>query len=130
MSELEIRLTTGGTATVRGTPAEIAEVLKLAGLAPVSETAKRSSTGAKRRTGTRPVPVARATTGPQARVEALVAEGFFKTKRALGDVREHLGAAGHIYKPADLSPIMIRLVRDKKLRRSKDDSSRWSYTEW
>ena len=132
MGEVEIKLPSGGTAVVKGTPSEIAEVLRLAGFAgnpsearaPSPRTARKESTEAGRR------PVRGEQVGPQGRVDELITEGLFKSNRSLGDVRDELKRRGHTYKAGDLSPVLVRLVRGKKLRRSRDDGSRWTYVEW
>lgn len=137
MGELEIKLASGGHAVVKGTPAEIAEVLRLAGLAggsaatpaPVANSAR---VGRRRRSVAKPSTGARSykkKTGPRARVEKLIADGFFKGRKTLTDVRDELRRGGHVYKATDLSPTMIRLVRDEQLRRVKGESGRWAYAE-
>lgn len=133
LGELEIRLASGGLATVRGTPAEIAEVLRLAGLgAAPSEHA--GSGGAQKHAKQTPSPkkaVARGRAlGPTARVIELVDEGFFKSRRRLSDVLDELKRGGHLYKVTDLSPIVVRLVRDKRLRRAKGDAGVWEYANY
>jgi hypothetical protein len=133
MGEVEIKLGSGGTAVIRGTSAEIAEVLRLAGIGAASPA---TGSGARRRreppeSGRGPARAKRpAKIGPQARVTELVSEGFFKTKRSLTDVRNELRGRGRLYKATDLSPVMIRLVREKHLRRSKDQADHWLYLEW
>ena len=61
---------------------------------------------------------------------SLIAEfidvGFFGTPKELGAVRLALEEKGHFYPVTTLSPIMLRLVRRKDLRRVKDQK-RWSY---
>lgn len=133
MGELEIKLPSGGSARVKGTPAEIAEVLRLAGLAPTHVAAPKLGSESRRRRPESDGGLARRfsvkKTGPRAMVEALLAEGFFKSRRTLGDVRDELRRGGHMYKATDLSPAMIRLVRDKQLKRTKAEEGHWAYAE-
>jgi len=53
------------------------------------------------------------------RVLAIKAEGFFETQRALGEVRQALGARGWHYAVTALSGAMQELVRNRELRREK-----------
>lgn len=131
MGELEIRLASGGLATVRGTPAEIAEVLRLAGLGagPANQAGSVGAQKYKQAGDVKKVTRGRAL-GPTARVIALADEGFFKSRRTLSDVLEELKRGGHLYKITDLSPIVVRLVRDKRLRRAKGESGVWEYANY
>jgi hypothetical protein len=56
----------------------------------------------------------------------LIAEGFFGQPRELGVVRLALKEKGHFYPVTTLSPLMLRLVRRKELRRIKE-KNRWTY---
>jgi hypothetical protein len=56
----------------------------------------------------------------------LVEQGFFSTPKGLGVVREALEEQGHFYPVTTLSPVLLRLVRKKELRRLKD-KGHWSY---
>lgn len=133
MGELEIRLPSGGSALIKGTPAEIAEVLRLAGLSPTRvATPKVAGRSRGRKTeGHSGVsgPTRARKAGPRGVVEDLLAEGFFKSRRSLSDVRDELRRGGHMYKATDLSPAMIRLVRDKQLKRVRGEEGRWAYAE-
>jgi hypothetical protein len=66
------------------------------------------------------------TTGPIDYVRQLVSAGFFSKKRAIGDVRDKLEEAGHIYPATSISPALIRLVRSRELRRIKENKQ-WRY---
>lgn len=130
MGELEIKLSSGGVATVRGTPAEIAEVLKLAGLAVASSDPAGSGAQKHAKHVAEPKKARGRALGPTARVVELVDEGFFKSRRTLADILDELKRGGHLYKVTDLSPIVVRLVRDKRLRRAKGDGGRWVYANY
>jgi hypothetical protein len=56
----------------------------------------------------------------------LIDEGFFNEPRALGAVRSALQEKGHFYPATTLSPLMLRLVRKKGLRRIKS-AKHWGY---
>lgn len=65
------------------------------------------------------------------RILVLRDEGFFKTPRAMGQVREELQAHGWHYPLTSLSGEMISLVQKRKLRRQKDkvgNKKLWLYT--
>ncbi len=64
--------------------------------------------------------------GPSSYILELRNEGFFKNKRNLGDVRKKLEEQGHIYARTTLSPLLIKFVRNKELRRIKD-GKHWVY---
>lgn len=64
--------------------------------------------------------------GPTGNVLRLRDEGFFEAKRTLGDLRNRLEEGGHIYALTDLSPILTRLVRQRQLRRLKENG-KWKY---
>lgn len=56
----------------------------------------------------------------------LLAEGFLREPRELGVVGAALAERGHFYPATTLSPALLRLVRQKKLRRLKQ-KGRWVY---
>lgn len=64
--------------------------------------------------------------GPQTYIAELVTEGYFKTKRTLGDTQKKLEERGHIYAQTSLSPAMTRLTRKRTLRRIKEKKG-WAY---
>ncbi len=64
--------------------------------------------------------------GPLDLLVGLIESGFFKTPQELGAVRMALEAQGHFYPTTTLSPLMLRLVRRKQLRRIKNNK-RWTY---
>jgi len=73
--------------------------------------------------------------GPKGRIEELVAEGFFHQKRTIGDVKHELAAHGWFHSVNELNPSLLRLVKEKKLRRIKEPISKggklvWRYSEW
>jgi hypothetical protein len=56
----------------------------------------------------------------------LIETGFFATPKELGSVRAALEGEGHFYPATTLSPLMLRLVRRRELRRIKE-KNRWLY---
>ena len=65
------------------------------------------------------------------RVLSVKGEGFFKTQRSLGEVREALGSRGWNYPVTTLSGVMQGLVRQRQLRRERVGDGRkkvWKYS--
>lgn len=55
-------------------------------------------------------------------------DGFFSTKRTLGEVRAALAAKGHTFKSTDISPTVVRLTRQRVLQRERDPGKdQWVY---
>jgi hypothetical protein len=63
---------------------------------------------------------------PTGLISELIAEGFFSEPKDLGSIRSALREKGHFYPPTSLSPVVLRLVRNRELRRIKDQK-RWTY---
>ena len=67
--------------------------------------------------------------GPKAALEQLLNSGYFDTPRIIADIREHLRhKRGHTYTLQDLSPTLVRLVRDEKLDRDRNAAGQYEYT--
>lgn len=67
--------------------------------------------------------------GPKAALEQLLNSGYFDTPRIIADIREYLRhKRGHAYTLQDLSPTLVRLVRDEKLDRDRNASGQYEYT--
>jgi len=74
-----------------------------------------------------------AKTGPLQRLRDLAEEGFFKTPRSLKDTLEELRQRGLSYDQAVAGKSLLRLVRERILRRTRrKEGGRefYSYTEW
>ena|SRR5579859_773905 len=116
MAKAHITLDNGTKVTVEGTPAEVAALIaQFGGGATSSTPAKKSST----RKST-------AKAGPIDLVSELIDGGFFKKPKELGAIKVALEEQGHYYPVTTLSPVVLRLVRKKQLRRIKD-KKRWLY---
>lgn len=112
------RLTTksGTIISIEGTQAEVAGLIaQFDGGATSPDAPSR-----KRRT------VSTAKSGPVTLVSELIDGGFFKKPKELGSIKLALEEQGHFYPVTTLSPILLRLVRKKELRRIKD-KKRWLY---
>ena len=133
MPKANVVLADGTKVTIDGTTAEVAALLeRISGSAsqtPDGNVAK----GSKRRRGKATTKGSgkggsgkSASKGPADYVRDLVGASYFKTKRGLGDVQKKLEEGGHIYAVTHLSPVLLRLVRGKELRRIKEGGT-WKY---
>lgn len=73
--------------------------------------------------------------GPKGRIEALIEDGFFNEKRTISEIKEALEARTWYHRQEDLSPQLVRLVKEKKLRRIKEPEKEggkliWRYSNW
>jgi hypothetical protein len=117
MPTASIILPSGAKVVIEGTQAEVAELIaKFQGGSPSERRgpAKSFQSGGTKRTG------------PFGLLMDLIDAGFFKTPQELGAVRVALEAQGHFYPTTSLSPLLLRLVRGKRLRRIKTNK-RWTY---
>jgi hypothetical protein len=106
----------GATVVIEGSQPEVADLLAIfqRGQAPQARSRPRLQ------------PSARVRIGPLELLLGLIDDGFFKSPRDLGSVKRMLEEQGHFYPTTTLSPLMLRLVRRKTLRRIKD-AKRWTY---
>jgi hypothetical protein len=118
MAKATVTTKSGATITFEGTQDEVAALLSRfegrdmnGGLAPAHSRANRSG-------NSRPTPMGL--------LSELIGEGFFREPKGLGSVQLALREKGHFYPVTTLSPLMLRLVRRKELRRIKD-KNRWTY---
>lgn len=97
------RRRSGGTKTAPAAPAKTTPAAKK------TAPAKKSvSVGAGRRVG------------PKAVLESLIKDGYFSEPRAMADIRQHVRDQRAMnLSNQDLSPTLIRLLREHKLKRSK-----------
>lgn len=59
-------------------------------------------------------------------LSSLIDGGFFKKPRDLASIKSALAEMGHHYPVTTLSPVMLRLVRRRSLRRIREQK-RWMY---
>lgn len=65
------------------------------------------------------------------RILVLKDEGFFKTQKTLGEIREELETHGWHYPTTTLSGVLIELVQKRKLRRvrvKEENKKIWKYS--
>lgn len=73
--------------------------------------------------------------GPKARIEELIQEGFFEEQRTIADVKAELANRGYHIPLTSLSGPLQTLVREKKLRRQKKADGKgakgiFAYSNW
>lgn len=73
--------------------------------------------------------------GIKGRVEALIEDGYFSKQHTIGEAKEELAAHGWHHRVEELSPTLIRLIQEKKLRRIKEPEKEggkltWRYSNW
>lgn len=117
MAKAHITTKSGASIVIEGTSKEVAELVSQ--LKPVGRAASRAKQVQKNETRR-----------PKATLGNLIAEfidgGFFKKPKELGAIKNALEEQGHFYPVTTLSPVMLRLVRRRELRRVKD-KKRWLY---
>jgi hypothetical protein len=110
--------------TVEGTPEEVASLVQKLEGGGDGDGRPRKKAAATPRTK-------RATTaklGPADLIAELIDGGFFKTPQGLGAIRLALQEQGHYYPVTTLSPVLLRFVRSRRIRRIKD-KKRWQYVD-
>lgn len=68
--------------------------------------------------------------GTYTMVGDLLSKGYFKQARTIGAIATHCGTAlGHHYKANEISPALLRYLRDQKLKREKNKDGQYEYTQ-
>ena len=66
--------------------------------------------------------------GPRTALNELIAEGYFKEPHSLAEIRERLQSKkGLAYKPTDLSPALVRMLREEILDRDRNEAGTYEY---
>lgn len=113
MAKATISTASGATVVVEGTDDEVAALL-----ARFEDTGPQSTQPAKRLGKHRATPVGL--------ISELIGEGYFSKPKELGAVKQALEERGHFYPVTHLSPVLLRMVKKKELRRLKQ-GKRWAY---
>lgn len=115
MAKAHITTPEGAKITIDGTPTEIVAVIK--------DLKAKATKG-------EPVPRGARTRSGRVLLVDLLASlkdgGFFKKPRDLASVKSALEEMGHHYPVTTLSPVMLRQVRHRNLRRIRE-KGRWMY---
>jgi hypothetical protein len=65
---------------------------------------------------------------PTSLIMSLSGEGFFASRRSIGDVRGELAKKGHSFASSDISPVLVKLTKDGSLKRDQDSKlNQWVY---
>lgn len=68
--------------------------------------------------------------GGYAMVTQLVDDGFFRKPQTISGITNHCSTSkGHHYKANEISPGLLRLLRDGKLKRQKNKDGQYEYTQ-
>jgi hypothetical protein len=105
----------GAVVTVEGTQEEVVSLLRLL-----------ETTGTALAAPQDPPILRQGKTTPMGLLAGLMSRGFFNQPRELGSVKASLEEEGQFYPTTTLSPLMLRLVRRRELRRIKE-KGRWLY---
>jgi hypothetical protein len=116
MAKAQIITEAGTKVTVEGDADEVAALIER-----FDKSSSRASAPAK-------VNRLNSKAGPQDRILALLAAGFFRVPQGLAAIRSTLEEQGHFYPVTTLSPVLLRLVRSRNLRRIKENKV-WSYVQ-
>jgi hypothetical protein len=69
--------------------------------------------------------------GPKRILEQLIDTGFLESGKTIGAIQQHIEEAeGRRYKAAELSPALLRLLREKKLVRERNADSQYEYKSY
>jgi hypothetical protein len=132
MAKAKVQLSDGTTVTIEGTPDEVAAMLRrLSPAGSTSESYRKKGPRQAQRRGSASVGSGSRSTrsptkGPVDYIRELLDDDFFKTKRGLGEVRSKLEERAHIYPNTTISPVLFRMVRNRELRRIREDG-KWKY---
>ena len=127
MAKANLVLPDGTKVTIEGTATEVATLLDR--FSQMDSGTRRStprarSGQARKKSGS----AKKLRRGPTGHILHLRDEGFFKSRRALPDIQRKLEEQGHIYAQTSLSPVMLRLVKTRELRRLKEKKG-WVYVK-
>jgi hypothetical protein len=126
MATANLTLPNGTTVTIEGTADEVAVLLSKCSGAPISAGGGDQPVTGKKKPGSSKGKRSRRK-GPQTFIEELANEGYFESKKTIGEVQAKLEGKGHIYAQANLSPALLKLTRDKHVLRRLKEKNGWVY---
>jgi len=118
MAKAHIITAAGTKVTIEGTPNEVAALVRQLDRSSTRESKGKVTPAAQRAN--------RPKAGPVSLLSELIDGGFFKKPKELSAIKHALEEQGHFYPVTSLSPVVLRLVRKRQLRRIKD-KKRWLY---
>ena len=119
MAKAHLVTASGAKITVEGTAEEVAALVGKLDAGASRADLRRPRQPEKRRES-------RPKAGPVSLLSELIDGGFFKKPKELSAIKLALEEQGHFYPVTSLSPVVLRLVRKRQLRRIKD-KKRWLY---
>lgn len=117
MAKAQIVTSEGTRVSFEGTPDEVANLVARF----ESKRAPKQNQTGHRRDG-------KLKLGPQDHISTLIDQGFFKKPQGLGAIKVALEEQGFFYAVTSLSPVVLRLVRKRELRRIKT-AKLWTYVK-
>jgi hypothetical protein len=126
MAKANLTLADGTKVDIEGTAEEVAALLAKFSTPSELQSGHRRKVHRKRSERSRSGNQRPKRKGPKILIEDLAQEGYFKSKRALGEIQKKLEEKGHIYDQHSLSTPLLRLTRNKTLRRIKEKNG-WVY---
>jgi hypothetical protein len=125
MAKANMVLPDGTKVTIDGTADEVATLLgRFSNAGSAKRSGRRKASEAKTKTKANATRTKAA--GPTEFIRELITEGYFKTRREIGAVRDKLEERGHIYPVTSISGPLLRRVKNKELRRIKENGA-WKY---
>lgn len=123
MAKINIKTKNGGVINIEGTPSEVKELTSYFGYLVLHKdhVSKKTLTHSKIKNKIR-----QSKPTPTSLIGDLIDGGFFKKPIELSAVKTALEEHGHYYPITTLSPVMLRFVRSRQLRRIKQNK-RWLY---
>jgi len=122
MAKAHIVTRQGSKITIEGTPEEVAVLVAKLG----EQTAQRPGKAAPAKRAVQNREKQQKAT-PVNLLGSLIDGGFFRKPKDLAAVKVAIEEMGHYYPITTLSPVLLRLVRWRELRRIKE-KKRWLYT--
>jgi hypothetical protein len=129
MAKANLVLPDGTKVTIDGTADEVASLLgrfSSTGAPSRASGARSPRSGRRKSVGEAKAKTKAKRAGPTGYIRDLIEEGYFKTKREISAVRDKLEERAHIYPVTSISGPLYRLVKNKELRRIKEDGA-WKY---
>lgn len=120
MAKAQIVTSEGTRVSIEGTPDEVAAV--------VARIESKNSPPTQKIVQSARPHEKKSKLGPQDHISTLISQGFFKKPQGLGAIKTALEERGYFYAVTSLSPVVLRLVRKRELRRIKEKKL-WTYVQ-
>lgn len=118
MPKATVTMKSGATVMIEGSQSELAALVSLieGGGEPTPAVVR----------GNKPTKPEGLRSTPTGLLAELIGSGFFSRPRAISEVRVKLEEMGNFYPVTTLSPVLLRFVKKRELRRIKTDKQ-WTY---